>query len=510
MSRHISRFLKLLKKKWVIVGLIALVVIVVYLFSRGGAAVTFEASVASVGNVAEKVSVTGSISPVDKADLAFQKSGVISRVAVKVGDNVKRGDLIASLDSAADAAALASAQASLAEISRGLRPEEYALDQATLSAASTTLTNARKDAMNAVRDGYVKAQSSLANYSDTFFSNPQSPNPTILITVRATEMQNAINAERLAVTATFSQWKSDSDAATLANAATLISNAEGYLMTIKNFMSDLSSIVNSLTTGNSGMSQAAIDADVSTMNTALSTLTSAINSVSAADTGLKNAQSAYAQANGQFTLQQAGSSADTIAAQAAKVDQARAALANDSILSPIDGLVTKADPNVGEFAAAGQSGFAVQSNGTYKIEAYVPEADIAKIAIGNPASSTLDAYGSATNFPAIVTAIDPAETVLQGVPTYKVTLQFVTPDARIRSGMTANLEILTHEVDAVLTIPYRAISITSTSTTVRVVAADGKTYTAVPISVGLKGSEGTIQVTSGLVAGDRVVTYVKP
>jgi RND family efflux transporter MFP subunit len=509
MSRQASRFLKFIKNKWVIAGIIILAVIITYAFTRGGAAPTFQATPAAIGDVIERVSVTGTVSPADKAALAFQKSGVITVIAVSVGDTVKKGDLIASLDSAADAAALASAQADLAELQSGLRPQEFAVDQANVSAASTTLANAQKDAVNAVRDSYVKAQSALVNYSDNFFNNPQSPNPTININTQSTNLANSIDTERLMISATLAQWKSDNDTAAVANAAGLITNAEGYLATIKSFMSDLSAIVNALNTGNSGTPQNAIDADVSTMNTALSTLTAAITSVSAADTELKNAQAGYTQANSQFALEEAGSSADTIASQAAKVDQAQAALADDSIVSPIDGIVTQADPNVGEFAAAGESGFAVQSSSTYKIEAYVPEADIAKVALGDLASSTLDAYGSNVDFPAQVTAIDPAETVLEGVPTYKVTLLFVTPDARIRSGMTANLEILTHEVDNVLEIPYRAVMITATSTMVRVVSANGQSYSSVPVTVGLKGSDGTIEIMSGLKEGDRVVTYVK-
>jgi RND family efflux transporter MFP subunit len=190
------------------------------------------------------------------------------------------------------------------------------------------------------------------------------------------------------------------------------------------------------------------------------------------------------------------------------VTQAQAILAEDTITSPIDGVVTQEDPNVGEYIAPGQSGFAVQNSG-FKVEAYVAEADIAKVAVGDLASSTLDAYGAYVNFPEKVIMIDPAETVLQGVPTYKVTLQFVSPDSRIKSGMTSNIEILTHEVDNVLEIPYRAITITSTSTNVRMVSANGQTYKAVPVTTGLKGSDGTIQIISGLKVGDKVVTYVK-
>ena len=317
-----------------------------------------------------------------------------------------------------------------------------------------------------------------------------------------------MNTERRAISDTLADWADDSANATPANAAGLLSKTQGYLSSLKGFLSDLSGIVNDLTPGNSGLSQDAINSDVATMNTALSSLNQAITTVSSADTELKNASSGYAQAQTTFAVQESGSSADAIAAEAAKVAQAQATLDEDTIVSPIDGIVTQEDPNVGEFAAAGASGFAVEGTG-FKIEAYVPEADIAKVAVGDLASSTLDAYGSYTDFPAKVLMIDPAETVLEGVPTYKVTLQFVTPDSRIRSGMTANLEILTHEAADALEIPYRAVTVTATSTTVRLVSADGQTYTTVPVVTGLKGSDGTIQVISGLKEGDKVVTYVK-
>ncbi len=520
MSILSSRFVRLLKSKWGIVGICIVVIIIIYWYSHRSSAPVFEAAPVTIGNVSEIVSVTGTVSPLNKADLAFQKSGVIAKIAVKVGDTVKKGDLIAALDSAGDAAAVASAQATLDDLNRGLRPQEYAVDVSNVNAASTTLSNAQKDAINAFRDGYVKTQSALVNYADNFFSNPESANPTININTQSSTQQIAINNERLVVSSVLAQWKSDSDAASVNNASSLISKAEGYLLTIKSYMSDLSVIVNGLSVGNSGMSQTAINSTVTTMNTALSTLTQAINSVSAADTELKNATAAYTQATNQFALQEAGSSIDAIAAQAAKVAQAEAVLSDDSILSPIDGLITKADPNVGEFAAAGQSGFAVQSAGEYKIEAYVPEADIAKVAVGDTANVTLDAYGSDVYFPASVSMIDPAETVLEGVPTYKVTLLFTQPDTRIRSGMTANTDILTHEVDNVLTVPTRAIITTIATTTddiatapaaktVRVVNADGKSYTSVSVVVGLKGSSGTTQIISGVTEGQRVVTYVK-
>jgi multidrug efflux pump subunit AcrA (membrane-fusion protein) len=148
-------------------------------------------------------------------------------------------------------------------------------------------------------------------------------------------------------------------------------------------------------------------------------------------------------------------------------------------------------------------------NSNFKIEAFVPEADIAKVAIDDVASTTLDAYGSNVDFPSRVVMIDPAETVVEGVPTYKVTLEFINPDIRIRSGMTANLTIHTHEALGVLYIPFRSVIDNNGSHFVRVVNAGGKSYATTTVEVGLKGSDGNIQIISGIKEGDSVVTYIK-
>ncbi len=504
-----KRIPKFAKNKYFIIGVVVVVIILIYLFTRGKSASGIESSPAAMGNVIEKVSVTGTVTPIGKADLAFQKGGVVRAINFKVGDQVKRGDVIASLDSADDRANLAGVQASLADLQRGLRPEELAFDQSNVNNASTTLNNAKSVALNASRDGYVKTQNAVFNYSDNFFNNAQSSNPTINIQTDSYNQSNNLNNERLVVTDAFKNWKSDLDSSSGIGASKLLSNSESNLNTIKNFLGDVSAVVNKLTPNGSSLSQAQIDSYVSAMNTALSNLNTAISSVTNADTALKSASSGYDQAVNQFAVQKAGSSQDMIDAAQAKVDAAQAALNKDSIFSPIDGLLTKADPNVGEFVSPGVNTFGVISNGQFKIDAFVPEADIAKVAINNSADVTLDAYGSNVIFKATVTAIDPAETVLQGVPTYKVTLQFIQKDDRIRSGMTANTDILTHEKDNVLTVPSRALINTSGQKSVRVLNSDGKTFTSVDVVVGLKGSDGNTEIISGVTEGQKVVTYTK-
>ncbi len=505
------RLVRFFKNKYAIGGTILAVLIIIFIISRGNKGAQFESADAVVGNVVEKVSVTGTVSPIGKADLAFEKGGVVDRINFKVGDSVKKGQLIAAIDDAGDAANLAQAQANYSQIARGLRPEELSADQAVVSNSGTSLQNAKKDAVDAARDAYVKAQSAIVNYADTFFFNPQSANPVIKINTNSQLQKDNIDNERLSVSDTLTSWQLDISGATNPdNAPALIAKTENYLSSLKNFLGDIQNLINQLNSSNDAASQSTITAYSATINNALSTLNGAITSVTSADTALRSAVAGYAQAQSQFSLQKAGSSAEDIASARAKVDAALAEVNKDRIYAPIDGVLTKADPNVGEFVSPGTVTFAVQSLGDYKIEAFVPEADIAKLALHDSADVTLDAYGQNTIFKASVAMIDPAETVLEGVPTYKVTLYFDNRDDRIRSGMTANTDILTHEKDNVVTVPSRAIITDDNGNkTVRIVNADGKTYSSVQIVPGLKGSEGTTEIISGISAGDKVVTYVK-
>jgi HlyD family secretion protein len=146
------------------------------------------------------------------------------------------------------------------------------------------------------------------------------------------------------------------------------------------------------------------------------------------------------------------------------------------------------------------------SQGDYQIESFIPEADISKIKIRNKASTTLDAYGSNVVFDTAIIKIDPAATVIDGVPTYKVTLRFMDQDSRIKSGMTANLDILTNQKDNVLLLPNRVLITEDDGKYVSILNPDGSGKILLKkIVVGLRGSDGNTEIISGLNEGDKVL-----
>jgi macrolide-specific efflux system membrane fusion protein len=91
------------------------------------------------GDIAETVLATGSLQANSITSIGAQVSGTIQTVAVKLGDSVKAGDLIAQIDSINQQNAVKSAEASLANLQAQLLSK-----QADLKAAQAALDRADK------------------------------------------------------------------------------------------------------------------------------------------------------------------------------------------------------------------------------------------------------------------------------------------------------------------------------------------------------------------------------
>jgi RND family efflux transporter MFP subunit len=267
------------------------------------------------------------------------------------------------------------------------------------------------------------------------------------------------------------------------------------------------------------------------------------NSVTTAENQESEAKNALASARDELALEQAGSTPEQIKGQEAQVRQAEANISSQKasiaqaqanvqaiqarmdkmeLRAPIDGIVTRQETKVGEIVTLSPTDtttvVSLIGQGHFQIEANVAEVDIAKIKIGDPSRVTLDAYGSSVEFEATVTKIDPAETVIEGVPTYKTTFEFTQDDPRIRSGMTANIDIVTDKRENVVVVPQRAVIVNGADRTVRllVTGPDPKdasetveTLKEVPVQVGIRGTDGNVEILSGVNEGDKVVTFIK-
>jgi len=103
--------------------------------------------------------------------------------------------------------------------------------------------------------------------------------------------------------------------------------------------------------------------------------------------------------------------------------------------------------------------------------------------------------------------INPAEKIIEGVATYQVTLNFINRDERIKSGMTADVNILTAEKKNVLMIPSRTIIKKDGKKFVKLLIdqAGEKIIEEINIETGLKGIGGKIEIIKGLELGDQII-----
>lgn len=455
----------------------------------------------SGGDFKEQVSVSGTVTAAKDVSLGFAANGRISGVYAMVGQHVTAGNVLAETENDDFSATLAQkqstlrvAEANLASLKAGTRPEE-------LTVASLSATNAKSSLINAVQSAYTVSDDAIRNRADALFTNPRS-NPKLLFTVTNANLITLVERNRVEIEPILSDWALLIVKLTPENAAASAKQTETYLAQVTTLLANANLALNQ------GVSdQVTTASTLSSYSTALATARTNVNT---AVTTLTNSVTALDAAESTLALKQAGSTNEAIVAQeavvaaaVADVQSAQAQLTKTRVIAPFSGIVTRMNAKVGEIVSPSTSEISMQSNGIFDIETYIPEVIIVRVAVGNQATTTLDAYGSSVAFPAAVVAVDPAETLKDGVPTYKTTLTFLEANPAIRSGMTANVTIVTGVLPDAIVIPVGAISMKDGAQYVSVV--HGGNVTSRAVVTGPSPALGQAHILSGLSDGEVIL-----
>jgi RND family efflux transporter MFP subunit len=223
-------------------------------------------------------------------------------------------------------------------------------------------------------------------------------------------------------------------------------------------------------------------------------------------------EAAVQVAESQLALKRAGARPQDIASararvaeQAARVQRARAAYGDTQLLAPVDGIITKVLVKQGEALPSGPA-ITMLGDAPYRIETYLAEVDVPLIALAQSGSIEIDAFPSVYNS-LILSEIDEAATDRDGVPKYRVKLDFVSPRQDLRVGMTGDTEIITGLREDVLFVPRRAVIEGGDGSRMVRVLRDG-TIDEVPVTTGMEGSDGEIEV-EGVEEGDTVIVLIR-
>jgi len=442
-----------LRRNLIVFGLALVAVLVAVLFfwqqqqaAAQAAAGEIRQETVQRGTILSTVSATGPLVTESQVNLFFGAGGLapVAEVRVALADVVKKGDVLARLDSADLELAveqarlnLRSAELAVAQLTAPPRPEDLALAEANLRVARAQLFQAsqgsRKEQIEIARLNLVLAQNALDAIND-----------------RVDELIAQGNYAAKA------QLESQQE-----QARENVRVAELRYQQAQN-------------SGRSGGSALA---------------------------AVEQAEVALAR------LKRGPDPADLQIAQL-QVEQARAALQlaeinlkDAQIVAPFDGVVAAVNIRVGE-VPGGQPAILLVDVSRYYLNVSVDEVDVARVAVGQAVTITVDALPNDV-FSGVVERIAPQATVGAGVVSYPVRISVQSDDPRLRGGLTATAEIVVQELRDVVLAPNWAIRRDRTTGQAFASVLRNGQITEVEVQLGLR-NENFSEVVSGLSVGETV------
>jgi len=537
-----------------------------YFFFKDSGKTEFVTTTAEKGTLVQTVEANGVLESLDKVDLSFGSSGIVSLMLVEVGNEVRTGDLLAALDTDELQAqaeyynyAASIAQANLDKEIAGSTEEEIILYEAKVTSAETTLAVAKTDLANqeldntevlsesytdltqVLKDSVVEVRSALSEADNVLGIDNSMANDDYQDVLAANDWGSLQSAKYYYPLAKEARDRAEDSVFVLSTTST-VEEIEAAAILVKNALEQTATTllyvrraldgtnISSATFSSSDLAvlETTIDSErtsVETQQTALTAQEQVIaqlkisnqTEIDTAEGLVEKYENVLAEAEATLEQIKAGPRGVDLEPLRAAVAQANAnyaaALArlNDSqIISPISGKVTASDFEVGERITALTSAITVQSTSEqFQIKTDISESDISKVSLSDEVEVTFDAFGDDQKFVGQVTKIDPAEKTIEGVTYYEVTV--VLNDAKgnsLKPGLTANVTITTENLEDVLIVSQRAV-LERTDGTKYVRIPDGQNFKEVDVVTGIRGDGGLVQLVSGLEQGQEIIVTIK-
>lgn len=220
---------------------------------------------------------------------------------------------------------------------------------------------------------------------------------------------------------------------------------------------------------------------------------------------------AVAAANLKLRRAQLSSAAQTLKVAELAVQDAELRLKETSIYAPIAGTVLDVGVEIGTLVSSaltnvggGSEVMTLADLADLRITGSIDQAEIGRVKKGQPVEIRVDAYPDRV-FRGVVERVSPLGTETSSVVTFAVEVQVVDSAASLlRSGMSADVEIITSEQKDVTLLPLLAVRSAGKRRFVRLV--DGEERTIVT-----GATDGThIAVVKGLAPGERVLAGSTP
>lgn len=447
------------KQTWIIIGIVVILAFVV-IGAVSNRSMASAQSAASRGQIAQvtrttlalAVETSGSIAANDDVALAFGASDTVAEVNVEVGSQVKKGDVLAKLNTAKLELQVARAE------------QAYFLQQAT--------------------------------YSKTVQADPEA------VTAAQAALNNANNAYGIALQK--SGLSGDQITVSCANLNDAKKAYDDAVTAYSNYISNWRVQVNG--TYEVSPQKARLDSAKAAYDVAQANCTLAQQGVN--DSAVKSAWAQLQQAQASLTnlTSPRNEKLDIARAQLEQArlawEQAKLSLADAAIVAPFDGMITHVNIQVGGPSGNG-SAIELADVSRYHVNVLVDETEISQVQPGQHSQITLDALSGIT-LTGKVAAIDPAGQVVQGVVNFNVRIDLDPTDAPIKLDMTTNTRIIGESHANVLAVPISAIRSAADGTQFVIVIDQQSVQRNVTVKTGL--TQGKLAEVSGdLQEGEHVL-----
>lgn len=448
-----------------------------------------------------QVNAAGNIALAEEEAATFQVEGVIAEIEVEVGDEVKAGDLLATLESidlerAVDRAELALnlQQNSLDQLLEPADPAEIAAAKMQLASAKESLADLQAGPSATEREAAEGALlAAQASYEDLLTGASEAE-----LTQQSAELHRAFITLKQAQEAYNEIAYRDS-----------IGSSQQAL--------DLQDATIDYDVAKAGFDIATEPASEAEIQDALKTIKQAqIDlenlAVTQAELAQAEAEVANAEANLASLLKgptEAEIRAAELAIEQAQIDlqEAEADLSYTRLRAPINGTITAIEAGVGEKVTTDISaGIYIADLTALELTVNVSEVDIGKVYVGQPAQILLDAYPDRT-FSGSVGRIAPTSIAESGVVNYEVAIQLDNRNLDgVKAGMTAVAAISDDVNKQEWLVPTSSLQEFEGETVVTVIR-DGQP-SRVAVTTGTSQGEWTSVESPELQEGDRVVGEV--
>ena len=505
---------KIFRTKTIFTVFVVLVLIIGGYFLFFHKTVTYHYVPVTTGSITETVSLTGNTTPSQSVSLAFGSSGSISHIYSALGKQVSSGQLLAELDTSDLIAQLHQAQANvdtqqakLDGLKAGASADDIAVSQAALDKANQDLANMYGSIVDISTDAYAKANDAVRTQLSPFFNN-NGTNPTLSYSTADSQSQNNAQLQDSYSNTALNKLSSELSTVDTSNNSTLdtlLNDSISDLAIVRQLLNYISTTLEN----SPSLNATTLATYKMSVSTALSEINIATTNINTISQNIASQKLTVSQLQASLNLKKAGALPTDIAAQQAQVEQATASvqsaqakLENAQIIAPISGTVTQFDAKVGQFTSPTVPLVSIMSNSGYEVDAGVSEIDIGKIALGNTVTMTLDAFSGET-FNGSVFYIAPAETNTGGVISYQTKISFDKNDSRLKSGLTANIDIQTKHKDNVLILPQYAILQNDQGTFVETVVNNKVVQN--PVTLGIQDNKGNVEIISGVTSDEQVL-----